>query len=76
MKTIILSGCFLVLASANVAAAPVAASSGDYLDIPVNGDIDPIWENLRGDPRFERFAQISLDHWRKERREVLAMHLF
>lgn len=45
-------------------------------NIVYNGRVDPLFENVRGDPRFERIVQRYVAHVQKERREVLAMRLF
>ena len=50
-----------------------ASSRGYFIVMPITGKIDPIWENLRDDPRFQRIAQAALAHVQKERREVLAL---
>jgi TolB-like protein len=52
-----------------------AASRGYLMPMPIDGKIDPIWENLRGDPRFQRLARAALAHVQKERREVVALGL-
>jgi DNA-binding SARP family transcriptional activator/TolB-like protein len=45
-------------------------------NIVYNGRVDPLFESLRGDPRFERIVRRYVAHVQKERREVLAMQLF
>jgi TolB-like protein/DNA-binding winged helix-turn-helix (wHTH) protein len=50
-----------------------AAARGSYIDVPINGQIDPAWESLRGDPRFERIANRAIARWQLERKKVLAL---
>jgi TolB-like protein/DNA-binding winged helix-turn-helix (wHTH) protein/tetratricopeptide (TPR) repeat protein len=48
-------------------------AKGFYIDVLPNGQVDPIWENLRGDPRFERIESRGLAKLQLERRKVLAL---
>lgn len=49
---------------------------GYYISFTSKDQVDPIWENLRSDPRFKRIADASLAKLREERRETLALGLF
>ncbi len=52
-----------------------ATAKGFYMGVSGKGEIDPVWENLRGDPRFERIARLSVAKVQQERREVLALNV-
>lgn len=51
-------------------------AEGGYISLASPQTVGPMWDNLRGDPRFEKIANLSLAHLREQRQKVLAMHLF
>jgi TolB-like protein/DNA-binding winged helix-turn-helix (wHTH) protein len=51
-------------------------ADGGYISLASPQTVGPMWDNLRGDPRFEKIANLSLAHLREQRQKVLAMHLF
>jgi tetratricopeptide (TPR) repeat protein len=53
-----------------------ATAKGDYLSPPTKGEVvDPVWENLRGDPRFEQMYARALAKQQLDRKKVLALGL-
>ncbi|MCB2062890.1 MAG: winged helix-turn-helix domain-containing protein [Novosphingobium sp.] len=79
------SSCFLVTQARNAAVAgrreealeilEANLAKVDCLGIAYQGQADPMFENLRGNPRFEAILRRANSHWHKERREVLALGL-
>ena len=53
-----------------------ATAKGLYLDPPPDGAIDPVFENLKGDPRFTRIYDAAIAKKQLERKKVLALGLF
>ena len=54
----------------------LAASKGHYVDTPLSAEgIDPVWENLKGDPRFERIYGRATANTQLQRKKVLALGL-
>jgi DNA-binding SARP family transcriptional activator/TolB-like protein len=45
-------------------------------NVTLAGRADPMFENLRGDPRFEQYVKRQAAHLQDERRKVIAMNLF
>ncbi|MFL6720613.1 MAG: BTAD domain-containing putative transcriptional regulator [Sphingomonas sp.] len=78
--------CFTVAPAANQAVAghqaqavallERALASADCMGITYNGQIDPLFSNLRHDPRFKVLIKRHLEHLLGERNKVIAMHLF
>jgi TolB-like protein/DNA-binding winged helix-turn-helix (wHTH) protein len=55
----------------------LATSKGHYIDTPIKEEgVDPVWENLKGDPRFERIYARALVKQQLDRKKVLALGLF
>jgi len=52
-----------------------ATAKGIYLDPPPDGEIDPIFENLKDDPRFTRIYNAAIVKKQLERKKVLALGL-
>jgi TolB-like protein/DNA-binding winged helix-turn-helix (wHTH) protein len=50
-----------------------ATAKGFYIDAPTNGRIDPIWDNVRDDPRFQQMVTRVIAKMQLERRKVLAL---
>jgi TolB-like protein len=54
-----------------------AMAKGHYVAPPVKGElVDPVWDNLRGDPRFERIYARAVAKQQLDRKKVLALGLF
>jgi hypothetical protein len=52
-------------------------AKGHYVAPPVKGElVDPVWDNLRGDPRFERIYARAVAKQQLDRKKVLALGLF
>jgi TolB-like protein/DNA-binding SARP family transcriptional activator/tetratricopeptide (TPR) repeat protein len=45
-------------------------------NVTLAGQPDPMFDNLRGDPRFEQYVRLQVAHLQNERRKVIAMNLF
>jgi len=52
-----------------------ATAKGIYLDPPPDGEIDPVFENLKDDPRFTRIYDAAIVKKQLERKKVLALGL-
>ena len=52
-----------------------ATAKGIYLDPPPDGEIDPVFENLKDDPRFTRIYNAAIVKKQLERKKVLALGL-
>lgn len=50
-----------------------ATAKGMYIDPPPDGAIDPVFENLKGDPRFTRIYDAAIAKKQLERKKVLAL---
>ena len=54
----------------------LATAKGHYVDTPLTEEgIDPVWENLKGDPRFERIYGLARANTQLQRKKVLALGL-
>jgi hypothetical protein len=50
-----------------------ATAKGMYIDPPPDGEIDPVIENLKDDPRFTRIYDAAIAKKQLERKKVLAL---